>query len=122
MAVALIIIVLIFIICHAFKFVINLVEFLDMYLSMFTLFTPFYEYFMTLFFYRPQGDLLGKLHGYFCLHLSSSRCLKLLCKLHHLLLQRLQIPNNLQKSATQLLQGQLHQDGDRGGARGVGAG
>ena len=35
MAVALIIIVLIFIICHAFKFVINLVEFLDMYLSMF---------------------------------------------------------------------------------------
>ena len=37
MAVALIIIVLIFIICHAFKFAINLVEFLDMYLSMFSI-------------------------------------------------------------------------------------
>ena len=84
---------------------------------------------MTLLFYRPQGDLLGKLHGHFCLHLPSSRCLKLLCELHHLLLQRLQIPNNLQKLVTQLLQGQLHQaqpqghrHGDHGGARGVGAG
>ena len=79
---------------------------------------------MTLFFYRPQGDLLGKLHGYFCLHLPSSRCLKLLRELHHLLLQRLQIPNNLQKPATQLHQAQPqgHRHGDRGGARGVGAG
>ena len=41
MAVALLIIVLIFIICHSFKFVINLVEFLDMYLSTFKTFDMF---------------------------------------------------------------------------------
>ena len=52
MAVALIIIVLIFIICHAFKFAINLVEFLDMYLSMFGIFS---------------NHLMKQLHSKFCL-------------------------------------------------------
>ena len=81
-----------------------------------------------LFFYRPQGDLLGTFHGYFCLNLPSSRCLQLFSQLHNLLLQRLQIPNNLQKPVTWILQGQLRQaqpqgdcHGDCGGARGVGA-
>ena len=82
-----------------------------------------------LFFYRPQGDLLGTFHGYFCLNLPSSRCLQLFSQLHNLLLQRLQIPNNLQKPVTWILQGQLRQaqpkgdrHGDCGGARGVGDG
>ena len=46
MAMALIVIVLIFIFCHAFKFVINLVEFLDMYLSMSN--NECHHYFVTL--------------------------------------------------------------------------